>query len=84
MKVIEFTQFVKVDGMKWNDFVKMKKEEEEMPTLITDDGKYCLWKEKVKILDVDENQTPPWGDVWYKKGKNGELVIHKANYDSSD
>lgn len=31
----------------------------------------------------DEDSFPGWGYGWYKRGRNGEIVLHKQNWDSS-
>lgn len=80
MKVVEVTQFFEYKGMKWSDLVKTK----DKPVLLTEDKKHCLWKEDANVKEVDDNEHPPWGDVWLIEGKNGEVELYKANYDSSD
>jgi len=36
------------------------------------------------IKEVDENDYPSKGNVWFRAGKNGKLEYWKSNYDSSD
>ncbi len=36
-----------------------------------------------RLREVDENQRPGIGDVWYRVDENGRLVFWKANYDTS-
>jgi len=35
------------------------------------------------IREVEELQTPPIGNVWFRLGVNGKLQFYKSNYDSS-
>jgi len=39
---------------------------------------------RARFKDVTEDENPIKGDVWYRQGPEGKLVLYKANYDSSD
>ena len=41
-------------------------------------------RSNIKIREVNENEQPFIGNVWFKPGVDGKLQRWKANYDSSD
>ena len=81
MKIIQVDQFTSTGNIESLDF-----ETVELSAISGGDSQAAkaIFGGSFDIREVDDNDGPRIGYVWFKKGEDGKCKSYKFNYDSSD